>query len=106
MDKLKTLINQSKVLVLSRTKCHFCCETKKLLDSAGAKATTIELDNHTNGRALQAAALRLTQQRTVPCVFINGRFVGGNQQLEELSSSGELKNLLSSRDDSSKEKQQ
>lgn len=40
----------------------------------------------------------MTGQRTVPSVWINGKFVGGSDKVFELQKSGQLKALVSEKD--------
>lgn len=46
------------------------------------------------GNEVQAYLSKQTGLRTVPNVFINGKHVGGNSDLQTLASDGELKALL------------
>ena len=43
----------------------------------------------------QAALLEVTGQRTVPSIFVGGRRIGGNDDAQAKTSSGELKPMLS-----------
>jgi glutaredoxin-related protein len=51
--------------------------------------------NVENDSAIQKELFRLTQQSTVPNIFINGRHVGGNSDLQALHQKGELLELVS-----------
>jgi glutaredoxin 3 len=46
-----------------------------------------------DGADIQAALQQLTKQRTVPNIFIKGKHIGGNSELQKLST-GQLKGLL------------
>jgi len=50
----------------------FCKRAKGLLESLNIEFHAVELDQHANGRGIQAALLDLTGQRTVPNIWING----------------------------------
>lgn len=50
----------------------------------------VELDQHPLGPGLQAALVKSTGRRTVPNVLINGRSIGGGDEVEGLDTSGEL----------------
>ena len=54
----------------------------------------IELDQIAKGSAIQNGLQELTGQRTVPNVFINGKHIGGNSDIQALHSQGKLKPLL------------
>ena len=46
-----------------------------------------------DGSDIQAALQEITKQRTVPNIFINKKHIGGNSELQNLST-GQLKGLL------------
>lgn len=46
-----------------------------------------------DGSDIQAALQQITKQRTVPNIFINRKHIGGNSDLQKLST-GQLKGLL------------
>ena len=50
----------------------------------------VELDEHPLGPQLQAALQKSTGRRTVPNVLINGRSIGGGDEVEGLHVKGEL----------------
>lgn len=54
----------------------------------------IELDEISEGGAIQDFLQTKTGQRTVPNVFINGQHIGGNSDLQALNSKGGLQPLL------------
>jgi hypothetical protein len=50
----------------------------------------VELDLHPLGPGLQAALLKSTGRKTVPNVLINGKSIGGGDDVAELDESGTL----------------
>lgn len=56
----------------------------------------MELDERADGDAIQQGLARLTGQRSVPNVFVNGQHVGGNDDTQAAAQSGELQALLKS----------
>lgn len=46
------------------------------------------------GADIQAALYEINGQRTVPNIYINGKHIGGNDDLQELRETGELEELL------------
>lgn len=50
----------------------------------------MELDLHEHGPGLQAALLKSTGRRTVPNVLINGRSIGGGDDVQELHENNKL----------------
>jgi len=82
------------VVVYSKSWCPFCAKTKALFDEMGQPYTAIELDQREDGDALQAALLEITQQRTVPNVFVGGQHLGGNDDTQQAARSGKLAAML------------
>ena len=74
----------SPVVVFSRTTCAFSDFVKDLLKSVGVKPTVVELDQLPNGADILDALYVITNQRTVPNVFIRGRHVGDCDDVKKL----------------------
>lgn len=95
VQKAKALIASDVVFVASKSYCPYCNKTKSLLSSLDvAHINIIELDVESDGAELQEALYEITGQRTVPNVFIGGKHIGGNSDLQALNSSGKLKGVL------------
>lgn len=71
--------------------CPYCHRALDLLDRKGVKYTAVDVDGDSAKRAWLRQA---TGQRTVPQTFIDGRPVGGCDDLHELDRRGELDRLL------------
>ncbi|XP_055354180.1 thioredoxin reductase 1, cytoplasmic-like isoform X2 [Paramacrobiotus metropolitanus] len=82
------------VIVFSKTTCPFCKKVKELLNTLTVKYTAIELDTLPNGPALQSALHSLTNQKTVPNVFIRGQHIGGCDATTKLHEDGKLLPLI------------
>ena len=93
LTKVQTLVDENGVMLFSKTYCPYCRNTKQILDGAGAKYKTYELDVEDDGSVLQQALLELTGQRTVPSIFIGKKHIGGNSDLSSKSNK-ELEALL------------
>ncbi|EAS32681.3 glutaredoxin [Coccidioides immitis RS] len=91
-QKAQTIIADNAVVVFSKSYCPYCKATKSLLSSEGAKYFTMELDQVDDGAAIQAALEEITNQRTVPNIFIDHKHIGGNSDLQARKS--ELPALL------------
>eukprot|EP00644_Phytophthora_capsici_P000120 jgi/Phyca11/99837/e_gw1.4.1201.1 len=89
-DIVWTAINQNPLVLFSKSYCPYCKKTKETLAGLGAKPVVFELDTREDGAAIQAFLFRLTRQSTVPNLFIKGKSVGGNDNVQELQRSGEL----------------
>ena len=66
------------VAVLSRVGCSFCARAKAMLTDAGYEFVDVPLPHTVRTKAVGAIA----GGRTVPQVFINGRLIGGTDELQ------------------------
>ena len=95
-ERVKELIENCPegVYIFSKSYCPFCRKVKALLESLGQRFCATELDQTSDGTAIQATLLEMTKQRTVPSVFVKGQHVGGNDDVQAMAKSGELQKLL------------
>ena len=89
-------IRQHKVLVYSKSYCPFAKATKDLLQSKGITAKIYELDQMDNGDAIQEILATISGQNTVPNVYINGKHIGGNSEVQDLNEAGKLEETINS----------
>lgn len=54
----------------------------------------MELDLRDDGSQIQRVLLDLVGRRTVPQVFVNGKHIGGSDDLQAAVANGQLQNLL------------
>nr|5GTX_A Chain A, buckwheat glutaredoxin [Polygonaceae]5GTX_B Chain B, buckwheat glutaredoxin [Polygonaceae] len=94
LQKAQQLVNSNPLVVFSKTYAGYCSRVKKLFDQLGARYQTIELDQESDGDAIQAALLQWTGQRTVPNVFIGGKHIGGCDSVMEKHRDGKLVPML------------
>lgn len=92
--KIQEQIQNSHVLLYCKTTCSFCHRVKQLFKVHCVDYTPVELDLLDNTSEYQDALQELTGRRTVPNIFINGKSVGGCDDLIALHSSGQLAKLL------------
>ena len=81
------------VIVFSKSYCAFSAKAKHiLLDKyiIVPAPHVVELDQHPLGRGLQAALAKSTGRRTVPNILINGKSIGGGDDVEALDIGGSL----------------
>ncbi|MDX2023169.1 MAG: glutaredoxin 3 [Deltaproteobacteria bacterium] len=71
--------------------CPYCVRAAALLKRKGVAYKEIDVSNDDSTRAWLVEA---TGQRTVPQIFINGRSVGGCDELHALERAGRLDALL------------
>lgn len=80
-------------VVMYRTPfCGYCVRAQMLLDGKGIPFRQIDVSRDFETRRWLVQA---TGRSTVPQIFINGRPVGGYDDLRELDRTGELDRLLS-----------
>ena len=54
----------------------------------------LQLDHEADGDQIQESLQQITDQTTVPNIFINGDHIGGNSDLQALHNEGQLDALL------------
>ncbi|KAG0465418.1 hypothetical protein HPP92_019582 [Vanilla planifolia] len=84
--RMWTTIRANPVVVLSRRSCCMCHVMKKLLETVGAYATVIELDEAEN----VAEGILSPATAVLPALFIGGAAIGGLEVLVTLHLSGRL----------------
>ena len=72
--------------------CAYCARAKRLLDQKGVAFVEIDLWQFPERRAEMIE--RAGGRRTVPQLFVDGRAIGGSDELAELERSGELDVML------------
>lgn len=82
------------VVVYSKSYCPYCAKTKELFKNLNVDYVVHEIDQHPNGYLLQQELTKLTQQRTVPNVFVNNTHLGGNDDTQRAHRSGALQQLI------------
>ncbi|MEE8113322.1 MAG: glutaredoxin 3 [Nitrososphaerales archaeon] len=80
-----------KIIVYTKEICPFCKYAKALLRSKGVDFEEIDIGID---EALQEKIWQLSGRKTVPQIFVDGRPVGGFEELRELDASGELEKIL------------
>jgi glutaredoxin 3 len=83
-----------RVLVYSQPFCGYCSAAKRLLTTKGAAFTEIDVMFEAGRR--DEMIERSGGRRTVPQIFIDGRHIGGYDDLSALEQAGELDRLLAS----------
>lgn len=80
------------MIVYSQPFCGYCVAAKRLLEQKGAAFTEVDVmfDSARRSEMLERSGGR----RTVPQIFIDGRHVGGYDDLSALDKAGELDRLL------------
>ncbi len=79
------------VVVYVTSYCPYCTRAKSLLSKKGAAFREIDVTNDSEKRSW---LMKTTGQHTVPQIFINGKPVGGSDDLHALDRQGKLDALL------------
>ena len=82
----------ARVIVYSQPFCGYCSAAKRLLTQKGAEFSEVDVLLEAGRR--DEMIERSGGLRTVPQIFIDGRHVGGYDDLSVLDKSGELDRLL------------
>jgi glutaredoxin 3 len=80
------------IVIYTTAACPYCLAAKRLLAQKGAPFEEIKVDGDPAGRA--AMTKRAGGRQTVPQIFIDGRHIGGCDDLYELDQAGRLDPLL------------
>jgi len=80
------------VLIYLTSWCPYCHAAKELLGDKNVPFAEVDVDGR---QELRAWLTKTTGQRTVPQVFINGKPVGGFNDISALDRAGKLDALLS-----------
>ncbi|KAI1731192.1 glutaredoxin domain-containing protein [Ditylenchus destructor] len=91
------VIASNKVAVFSKSYCPFCHKAKAALTSCNlAKGALkfLEIESHPDMEQIMDYLNELTGERTVPRVFIGGKFLGGGDATEAAKKDGSLEKKL------------
>ncbi|XP_006017841.1 thioredoxin reductase 3 [Alligator sinensis] len=94
--RVRSLVGSYRVLVFSKSYCPYCLRVKELFRSMGLEYYALELDVIDDGPSIQQVLMEMTNQRTVPNVFVNGTHVGGCDATLQAYQNGSLQKLLGS----------
>ncbi|KAL9838461.1 thioredoxin reductase 3 [Geothlypis trichas] len=92
--RVRNLITSHRVMIFSKSYCPYCNKVKELFRSLHVDYYALELDVTDDGASIQQVLAELTNQRTVPNVFVNGTHVGGCDATYQAYKDGSLQKLL------------
>ena len=98
-EKIDTLLQEKKVVVISKSYCPFCKKAKQVLAKYNIPKEHIailEIENDSSCEEIQKYMQVLTGGRSVPRVFIGGKCIGGGDETMALHNKGKLEPLLKS----------
>ena len=85
-------MDRPKVEIYTKFTCGYCARAKRLLESKGVEFT--EYDITMGGPDREEMLRRKPDALTVPQIFIDGRAIGGSDDLARLDHEGKLDSLL------------
>ena len=88
----RSIVSEPRIIVYSTPFCGFCSAAKRLLSAKGAEYT--EIDVMMDAERRQEMLVKSGGRRTVPQIFIDGRHIGGFDDLNALDKAGDLDPLL------------
>nr|XP_035122914.1 glutaredoxin-2, mitochondrial-like [Callithrix jacchus] len=97
VNQIQKTISNNCVVIFSKTSCSYCTMAKKLFHDMNVNYKVVELDLLEYGNQFQDALYKMTGERTVPRIFVNGTFIGGATDTHRLHKEGKLLPLVHQR---------
>ena len=94
MSLLTFYINPLKICIFSKTTCSYCDKAKELLNTYNIKPQIIEINKSEQSHFIGNELKNLTNQKTVPNIFLFGLHIGGYNELKELHNNNKLKQII------------
>ncbi|EFQ96710.1 glutaredoxin-C4 [Nannizzia gypsea CBS 118893] len=92
-EEMNAILKRSPIIIFSKSYCPYSKKAKYfMLEKYDISPVpfVVELDEHPLGKKLQDLLATNTGRRTVPNVLVNGKTIGGGDDIEALYLSGEL----------------
>ncbi|KAJ3527796.1 hypothetical protein NM688_g8079 [Phlebia brevispora] len=96
---VEILRNEHPLVIFSKTYCPYSKKAKALLletYNLMPTPTVVELDKRLDGLFIQTILSRLTGRSTVPNIVLQGKSIGGSDDIHQIDDEGKLKSLLES----------
>ncbi|XP_036203058.1 glutaredoxin-2, mitochondrial-like [Myotis myotis] len=94
MNQIQETISDNCVVIYSKTSCSYCNMAKKLFHNMSINYKAVELNLLEYGSQFQDTLSKMTGERTMPRIFVNGTFIGGAMDTHRLHQEGELLPLV------------
>ncbi|KAB2008447.1 hypothetical protein ERO13_D10G090900v2 [Gossypium hirsutum] len=91
---VQNAIFSNKIVMFSKSYCPHCMRAKRIFAELNEKPYVVELDLRDDGAEIQYVILDLVGHGTVPQVFVNGKHIGGSDDLSDAVHNGTLQSLL------------
>jgi len=87
----KKIIDSNKIVILGTRFCSACVNAKKILNDKKFKFHDVDLSVEED---FQDCLFRTTKSHYVPQIFVNSKYIGGFQELQYLTDSNLLNDLV------------
>lgn len=94
LDEIENALDNNVIVVVGMAHNPFVKKARKLLDASGKAYKYLEYGSYTSEWKKRLAIKMWVGWPTFPMVFVNKRFIGGKQELEQLQLDGRLESLL------------
>ncbi|XP_052195123.1 glutaredoxin-C3 [Diospyros lotus] len=91
---VQNVIYSNRIAIFSKSYCPFSLRAKRIFSELHEQPFVVELDLRDDGNKIQDVLLDLVGRRTVPQVFVNGKHIGGSDDLKAAVQNGQLQNLI------------
>lgn len=91
---VQNAILSNKIVIFSKSYCPYCLRSKRIFSQLKEQPFVVELDLREDGDQIQYELLEFVGRRTVPQVFVNGKHIGGSDDLADAVQNGQLQKLL------------
>ncbi|KAL9241668.1 hypothetical protein vseg_015751 [Gypsophila vaccaria] len=93
---VSNVIYSNRIAVFSKSYCAYSMRAKRIFKDLDEQPFVVELDLRDDGFEIQDFLLELVGRRTVPQVFVNGKHIGGSDDLRSAVTNGQLQKYLAS----------
>ncbi|CAG8479169.1 5622_t:CDS:2 [Ambispora leptoticha] len=95
-QEIDDIIHENPVVIFSKTYCPYSRRAKHILAQYGIDPHPyiVEVNTRNDSEDVKLALFKFTYQATFPNIFVDGRSVGGSEELAILHTTGKLKELL------------
>lgn len=94
--EIDDLVHENPVVIFSKSYCPYSQRANHILSlyHISPNFVVIEVDNRDDAEEVKDALIKFTYRNTFPNVFIDGRSIGGSEELAIMHTNGRLKDLL------------
>ncbi|CCX16178.1 thioredoxin-like protein [Pyronema domesticum] len=95
--ELTKLTDKYPIIIFSKSYCPYSAKAKAILTEKYRivpEPLVVEIDKHPKGLELQEALEKATGRRTVPNILVNGRSIGGCDDIKDLDALGRLPDTI------------